>query len=280
MTNLIFIYSMSHSGSTLLDLMVSGHSNVVGLGEVFAVINEGSKSLIDNEQKICSCGAHLMDCEFWGVVHKRLKDKNLNHEEAYLEVFNIFREVYGEGTIPLDSSKYFPNLQYLHDKVDNIKVLFLVRDVRSFTISQIDKIKKKGNSLSVQKRFLRGNPFPIFLKWYLTNKKMNDFLVEKNMSFLQVGYEELCLRPKIIMNKVCDFLEIEFEEDMIYLGESGSHVVRGNRMRFQKEKRELMYDNRWFRRKEWHLPTVAYPNIMRFNTEMVYSNKLDKVWKK
>ena len=55
----LYILSAGHCGSTLLDLVLGSHSQVVSLGEVSFV----PSSLVIG--KICSCGQAMPDCGYW-----------------------------------------------------------------------------------------------------------------------------------------------------------------------------------------------------------------------
>jgi hypothetical protein len=66
---------------------------------------------------------------------------------------------------------------------------------------------------------------------------------------------------------------------MLSLKDSCSHIIRGNRMRLQPEKRQgIFYDHRWFYRREWLLCALLFPTIMRFNEREVYNNGAGTLW--
>lgn len=279
MKKLIYVCSMEHSGSTLLDLMLGGHPRFIGLGEIIQVIKPGPMGMGKTRQVVCSCGAVIDECLFWSKVASRLPSgDSLSFEERYRIVLDTFEEVFGHDYIPVDSSKSLTHLQVLkHSLPLDLKVLYIIKDVRNFTISQLDSIKRK------QKRHWQNaitrTTLYTFWWWYLENKKMQRVFTEQNMHVLQIGYEELCLYPQQMLQKICDFLEEAPEPSMLALKESGSHVIRGNRMRYQKDKLEIRYDHRWFLRREWSVPSFFFPNIMRYNTQEVYKNNTEAIWK-
>ncbi len=64
---MLYITSRGHSGSTLLSLLTSGHSQVVSAGELKMLTNP------DPERRLCSCHRLVPDqCPFWGAVQKRV----------------------------------------------------------------------------------------------------------------------------------------------------------------------------------------------------------------
>jgi hypothetical protein len=107
---------------------------------------------------------------------------------------------------------------------------------------------------------------------------MQRFFQAQNMQMFQLGYEELCLYPDQMMAIVYDFLGEERNPAMLTLQQTGSHVMRGNRMRYQKEKSQIRYDHRWFLRREWIWPALFFPNIMHYNASEVYHNNTEAIW--
>ena len=68
MVKVIFIASLSHSGSTLLDLMLNAHPEVASVGEL-KQLGRFARLEKPNRQLRCTCGAeNLMSCEFWTKV--------------------------------------------------------------------------------------------------------------------------------------------------------------------------------------------------------------------
>lgn len=68
MKKLVFIASLSHSGSTILDLILGGHSRFVGLGEIVRVLRPGPTGLEKTRKLLCSCNKEMDQCVFWGKV--------------------------------------------------------------------------------------------------------------------------------------------------------------------------------------------------------------------
>ena len=271
-----FIASLGHSGSTLLDLILGSHPAVVGLGEVGPSAAPAGGPPADRPPE-CSCGRTATECDFWGAVLPRLAaEPAADERRRYQIVLDGFGERFGPETIAVDSSKYLSWLGSLAelDGLD-LRVLFLIRDVRSFTVSTIDNVDRKR----AMGRAYRGTgAFAAFRRWHAHNRKTARFLARSGLPFLRIGYEELCFAPERIVERICRFLDIPAERSMLEFARSTSHVIRGNRMRFDAGRRALAYDPRWLVRREWLLPALLCPRIMRFNREQVYSNGLIEDW--
>ena len=170
-----------------------------------------------------------------------------------------------------------------------LKVLHLIRDVRSWTVSRQDNSKRKadfylgdlvrGYGWKAGGQYAKRRPVYRFRQWYLGNRRVQDLLEREKIPSFQLGYEELCLHPNLLVRNICEFLDVKPVDSMLSLPDSGSHVALGNRMRSQKEKRQrIFYDNRWFYRNDWLLPAVLLPRIMRYNTAEVYRNIRGVLW--
>jgi Sulfotransferase family len=274
--HVVFIASLLHSGSTVLDLLMGGHPRFVGLGEIAHVLQPGPKGLEKTSRLLCSCNAKMDNCIFWGKVASELRrNANLGAEARYQIVLDTFEKVFGRDRTPVDSSKYLRPLQAIrrNPHVTDLKVLFVIKDVRAFAVSRLDRAKGKGGQLK--------NRIPAyhFLSWYFRNKRIKNFLRKEKIPHLQIGYEELCFSPNHMIQKICDFLGEKPDLSMLSLKDSRSHVIRGNRMRLQPDKRQgIFYDNRWFYRREWLLCALLFPNIMRFNEREVYNNGAGNIW--
>ena len=109
---------------------------------------------------------------------------------------------------------------------------------------------------------------------------MQQFFQDHDLNVFQLGYEELCLYPEQMLQKICHYMEEEWDPAMLRLQQTSSHVLRGNRMRYQPEKSQIRYDHRWFLRQEWNLPAFMFPNIMHYNSREVYRNHTEAVWKR
>lgn len=81
-TKIIYITSLSRSGSTILDMILGAHANGVGLGEVTRVLGMREEQLEKSlDGRVCSCGATARECKVWGPYLGWLS-KNLDQERA------------------------------------------------------------------------------------------------------------------------------------------------------------------------------------------------------
>ena len=72
----IYIAGTSHSGSTLLDLMLNAHPAIFASGEVLKLNRQLKiKNSGRGTHAPCSCGApSLWECQFWAAVDRRTRE--------------------------------------------------------------------------------------------------------------------------------------------------------------------------------------------------------------
>jgi hypothetical protein len=66
-TRLVYLLGPSHSGSTLLALLLGSHPEIATVGEL------KQTSLGDLERYRCSCGVEILACPFWSAVREDLR---------------------------------------------------------------------------------------------------------------------------------------------------------------------------------------------------------------
>lgn len=68
MAKLLYIASLPHSGSTLLDLLLGSHEETVSMGEVHYLNWQLMNRHSEDEQSYCSCGEKFDTCSFWRPI--------------------------------------------------------------------------------------------------------------------------------------------------------------------------------------------------------------------
>jgi hypothetical protein len=246
----IFIASMSHSGSTLLDLMLNAHPKMASVGELKQLGRFARLEKPGRRRHRCTCGAEsLWACDFWSKVSAHTEASigrtigELNVED-YDEVesfdrdntalFQAIAEVSGTNYV-VDSSKKVERLERLmaNDALEIIPV-FLLRD-------------PKGQMCSAQKRptgFVRmiGN-------YVRTNRRI--YQLVSNRPHAVIHYEELVKHPQPTLQSLLQRFGLSFDSRQLEWASQVRHNVGGNGMR-RKDASELKLDERW--REYWNLP--------------------------
>lgn len=277
MTRVAYVAGASHSGSTLLHLMLGAHSRCVGLGEVSRTLAPGPEGIARTLKRRCSCGSSMGDCAFWGEAASRLaRNPESDLEGQYRIVLETFDDVFGSDRILVDSSKYLEPLRVLQRMPGvDLRVVHVIKDVRAWVISQGDKQRKRSEKGKNVERRSRAR---LFLQWYRQNRKIQRFLDEGTFPSMRLGYEELCFFPELMVHELCQLLGEEPEAAMLSPDGAGCHVLRGNKgtvdhaHRLDERRAAIQYDHRWLYRNDWLLWSLLLPRIMRFNRTEVYGN--------
>ena len=230
-----------------------------------------------------------MDCPFWGEAIPVLRSmRSTTPEQRYQAVFDIAEKQFGPEAVIVDSSKTARGLRALTQVPDvNALAIHLVKDVRSWIVSMQETYKRnKSASLSDNVRqegakkgvlrYLKHRKLYDAWHWYRENRRIQKLAAERNLPLHAVSYEQLCLDLQQSLERLAEFLEIDADSfgSMEHRLNGVSHNTTGNRMRLQwAENKEIKYDYRWLTRRDWVWPVMAFPNILRYNTELVYRNR-------
>lgn len=286
----VFIASLSHSGSTLINLLLGAHPQLVGLGEVDTVLQMNAARLESEKVMRCSCGERVRDCVFWApVIAALLAEPKANLVERYSILFDCFQQQYGRDVHLVDSSKYLGQLRtvsYL-PQVD-LKVVHLIKDVRGFAVSQRDATDPEmkyrhlpvlAGSVNLSRwvylHSIKTSTY-LFWKWYLRNQAVRRMVGARALKNIQIGYDELAQYPEAILKKLYGFLELPVPNELSVVPErTNSHAFMGNPMLGDPQKMGgVRYDDRWKTRRDWKLAAHLFPFILNFNQKAVYSNSL------
>lgn len=266
--SLVFIAGIGHSGSTIFDLLLGAQPGVTGLGEVDVFINSEKKDwyLERFDKYPCTCERTPSECKVWGKIKPFLdKAKDKSYGEIYRKIFETALNN-TETNIIVDSSKNLNALTSVHRSLEEIGispdqffVILLAKDVRSFATSAI----RAGRSSSVLKSFRH---------WKKANLRFYKYLTENNIKTLHIGYDELTLSTKYLMEKVMLFISDGVKKNIaLDVSKTNSHIISGNKMRLYQAE-NIWYDYRWFNDSKVNFCYTIYPSLSRLNKQLVYSN--------
>jgi hypothetical protein len=238
----VFIASLSHSGSTLLDLMLNAHPDAVSVGELkqlgrFARLEKANRRLR------CTCGADtLLTCEFWTKVSALTKSatgrtigelnvEDYEHKAQFDEdnaaLFQAIAAASGKNYV-VDSSKQVTRLALLLENPElDVHPIFLIRDPKG----QICSSQKTESSLIR----LIGN-------YVRTNREIHELVKHRPHSV--VRYEDLVRSPEHVLGALMQQLGLAFDPRQLEWASQVRHNVGGNGMR-RSNSSELKLDEKW-----------------------------------
>lgn len=249
----IIIVGLEHSGTTLLDTLLSCHPRVVGLGEVLQVLDDGFRNRYYerwgsySDVDLCSCGKRHVECPVWGNV---LRSIETHPSESLASRFARLLEQVDEFDFVVDSSKHLGAVDLHLDALEQgllkeVKILWVYKDPRSFTASQS---RKRGRS-----------PLSVFrsLNWWVgAQHEILKRLGSGRNDVALVKYEELCFDTLGAIRDIESFLGIEFDDSVKsgqISGKKNSHIAIGNKDMVNTNCSFIRYDARWVKdyRLQW-----------------------------
>ena len=281
---LLLIRGLGHSGSTILDLALGSHPQLIGLGEAVRVLerprlgeeHKGPQQLRGDLrfERRCTCGELAGDCPVWGPLLAWLP---AHDDRPLAEKFNRLIEPL-TATSPRWLVESFQADEQLLDAQAlgrPVRVIQLTRDVRSWVHSESRRgVERHGRGGTVGWRSM--------LRWWRINRRWEQRLNRSGCAVFRLGYEELALAPEQALRQLCAWLEVGFDPAMLRPGlNSSSHIVSGNRMRFDpRQSLAIRYDAAWLSSAALSLRLAPLlPAVARLNRRLVYSNALlGRVW--
>ena len=241
MVKVVFIASLSHSGSTLLDLMLNAHPDVASVGEL-KQLGRFARLEKPNRRLRCTCGADsLLTCEFWTKVSaltkaatgrtigelnvEDYKDK-AQFDEDNVALFQAIAAVSGKRYV-VDSSKQVTRLALLlENPALDVYPIFLIRDPKG----QICSSQKAASSLLR----LIGN--------YCPHQPRNLRSGEASSAF--VGALRAVRSREQVLGALMQQLGLSFDPRQLDWASQVRHNVGGNGMR-RTNSSELKLDDKW-----------------------------------
>lgn len=276
---LLLIRGLGHSGSTILDLALGAHPQVIGLGEAVRVLDrprpgeerKGPQQLRGalRFERHCTCGALAGDCPVWGPVLAWLP---AHDDRPLAEKFNRLIQLLSSASPRWLVESFQADEQLLEAQALGrpLRVIQLTRDVRSWVHSESRRgVERHGRSRVVGWRSL--------LRWWRVNRRLEQRLAGSGLPVFRLGYEELALAPELALRRLCGWLDLDFDAAMLQPGmHSTSHIVSGNRMRFESGQSDaIRYDAAWMASSALSLRMAPLLSpVARLNRRLVYSNGL------
>ena len=194
MRSKIFILSHSHSGSTLLDLMIGSHPQCSSLGE-FVHFSEK----VTSDKPMCVvCNS---DCEVW---------QKFIHIHKKRSPFDAAFDAFGSSYL-VDSSKRISWAQKYGTKND-----FYIHIVR-YGLATLLKTKRKSGKIIPKN--VNG--------WIKSNRNISKF-VSHSKHGIRVRYEDLVTSTVEELSRICKFIGIEYYDKMREFWKVKHHVIGGN----------------------------------------------------
>jgi len=254
-TKQIFIVGSSRSGTTMMGRILANHPAIFTFKELhfFGTIwTNNSELTLDKKQQI-NLLSRLLCIEENGLFQQSnisdfnekacalLAEKNVSSPLSVYELF--LAEITSENKSTIACEQTPKNMYYLNEILayfPDAKVINMVRGQRDVLLSQKNKWKR---------RFLGASKIPLseairsYINYHplLTAKVWNSSL-EHSAKFIGnpkvkvIKFEELLANSKAVVEELCEFLQIDFQEKMLKVPVVGSSTQ-------QDAKSDLLIDS-------------------------------------
>jgi len=218
----LFIVGVGRSGTSLLQSMIGANSNV-SMSPETGFIRRYLISSIFNRANIKVSSEELNN-------DTHLKRLNIDFKEygEVIDVYPFFQELSktsGFRYLGEKDPKLIESLSALNELFPDCRVLHIYRDPRDVYLS-----KKKASWSSEQSVFRK------LLASSAQIKLLNRFKNSTNKSeIFEIKYEDLISNPKKVLNSVCHYLQVGFEDKMLDFQDVSKLLVAKDELSWKKE---------------------------------------------
>lgn len=281
---LIYIAGYGRSGSTLLDIALGQHPNVLGAGEISPL----TRHVWENDE-YCACSKRVRSCPFWSSVmsewapdlpaylgEQKGSESILGGRRTSGDFATRTRTLLGilescsGKAIVVDSSK-LPGRGFALASTPGIElyVVHLVRDPRAVVWSMMKPMKRQVEA-GVQKEL---RPKPLLytaLRWLIVNFATDALTAKLGRDrSIRVRYEDFVAAPSETLRQILHLVGEQSDglPDGISAPFRPQHQVAGSRHRMQKEL-SIRIDERWRSDmpsvRQWAVALLCAPLLRRY----------------
>ena len=275
MTKLAFIMAASHSGSTLLAMLLGSHPQATTIGDT------AGTSYRKDPDYCCSCGCKAQECPFWLHVIDQMARRGFNldvtdfgtrfdnpknrfidhvlhaeHRGPILE--NIrdsvlwlstewrqqFRTIAERNVALIETVTKVTNSQML---IDSSKLPHRLKFLLRIPELEVKVIHLVRDGRGVAHTYINDNGWSVeksAIEWRLGVLAAEKLLARLDRGmWRQLRYEDLCSDPQAELEKLCAFLSLDPSRVNMDFRSAGLHVF-GNKMRLSSEQ-AIRLDDKW-----------------------------------
>jgi hypothetical protein len=205
-----FIIGAGRSGSSLLRLMLDAHPKMAIPAETRFIPDVLTLQNVDNEALRRAFLNTIINSQTW-------KDFKMSADSLEKELYNItpFDVINGIRTFYRtyakrhnkprwgDKSPYLLNIQLISKCLPEARFIHIIRDGRDVALSLKKVWWGPGNNIE--------NAAHFWMDRILEARKQAAGLNK----YIEVQYEDLIINPRRILNIICDFVHLNFDEEML-----------------------------------------------------------------
>ncbi|MBZ0087665.1 MAG: sulfotransferase [Thermomonas sp.] len=276
----IYIAGLGHSGTTLLNQLLTQSSATISLGEVAVMFSPEHMNAYKakwghtTDYCLCSCGKKWSECKFWSELeHLSGLKSSLPVPEKYKILIDHIRSRHGDDSILVDSSKSIPAFESMLAgaraaglKTEDCLLVHCVRDVRGFASSHASRRKERMSFVDLLRTFNL---------WLGSNREFDGLRERHGSEEGIVLYEKLCANPAAVLNPLLRKVGLTFDNSSGGGLAQESHIAMGNKAFTQRNRDRIKYDMRWFADDRIETAYLLHRSARSYN-KLLYSRSLGK----
>ncbi|MGY8917437.1 MAG: sulfotransferase family protein [Flavobacteriales bacterium] len=280
-TKQIFVVGSSRSGTTMMGRILGNHKDIFTFNELhfFGTIwtNTSNQELSKLEQinllsrLFCIQENGLFRQERIADFNDKAKDilqqQNLNALEIYALFLNTITL---ENSASISCEQTPKNMYYLEEILShfpNAMVINLVRDQRDVLLSQKNKWKRKflGASAIPLSEAIRSfvNYHPLLMSKVWASSLQHTKKYKNHNRVKIVKFEELVSNSEETIKKVCSFLDIDFQEEMLSILVIGSSTEADSKLLHIDSSKIAKWEKGGLSNVEIYLSQIMSADMMR-----------------
>ena len=196
------------------------------------VIDHAHQNLIHKFKKELELGLWYAKLRFGIPIPDFLIFNVLEGAKNSFLLYKYVSELKGTKCVVDSSKSYLKAISLYKKRPGQVKIILLLRDGRGVFYSGRKRSFSRTESLDAWK------------KYYTRAVPLLDRHVMRK-DIMRVRYEELTESPSIVLEKICHFLGLTFEENMLDFSTKVHHLTNGNNMRFRSS--VIKFDQSWIK---------------------------------
>ncbi|WP_165782440.1 tetratricopeptide repeat-containing sulfotransferase family protein [Solilutibacter silvestris] len=213
----VFIVGMHRSGTTLLEQLLSAHSQVHGIGELY---------------DFTSAMRYETDYHSKGVIDAALVERTLANTPDYPAIGKRYLDglEWRLGPEPMFTDKLpsnFLNIGFIAQALPNAKILHMVRDPVETCFSNLRELFSEANPYSYDQ-------IEVAEYYAMYRELMAHWKARFPGRILDVDYTRLTRDPGQVMREVAEFCGLEFEQAMLSTSSSQRSVATASAMQVRE----------------------------------------------
>jgi hypothetical protein len=233
--NKIFVFGVGRSGTSLLQSMLNAHSDVAFMPETHFfrnyITSRKTKNKLEKKGFSSVLGHLKEDPNFSSIqsvlceIEETATAIDINLEDLQQTIWQLYLDQKQKTIIGEKDPRNIDYIPEIHKYFPGSKLINLIRDPRDVVLS-----RTKAAWSSHRPYWMHA----MIYKAQITRgiKQARTYFPE---NYYEMFYEDLINQPEAELRKLCDFLEIDYDTNMLDFKRSASELIKESEVSWKKE---------------------------------------------